>query len=170
MPATNVPFEGQALVLLSPCGRSLPTPLAHSQMFANIHWFLRPAELAQTRPKREHLVEVWLLIPTFFYINEFTNHILHQNEIYLSIDATSVVDVSAIAMLHPTQQSAKNLPLRDTNPTSPPWQIISSVSMQQILDVGCIMNLTGKPTGSGLSNVPRGWYAIGFRCSMGGRG
>jgi origin recognition complex subunit 1 len=35
------------------------------------------------------------LIPTF-YIDEFTNHILHQNEIYLSLDATSVVDMSAI--------------------------------------------------------------------------
>ncbi len=52
---TNVLFEGQALVLLSPCRRSLPIPVAHSQMFANIHWFLRPAELAQTRTKREHL-------------------------------------------------------------------------------------------------------------------
>ena len=29
--------------------------VAHSQMFANIHWFLRPAELARTRTKREHL-------------------------------------------------------------------------------------------------------------------
>ena len=38
-------------------------PLAHSQMFANIHWFLRPAELAQTRTKREHL-EVRLFIPS----------------------------------------------------------------------------------------------------------
>ena len=52
---TNILFEGQALVLLSLCGRSLPIPVAHSQMFANIHWFLHPAELAQTRTKREHL-------------------------------------------------------------------------------------------------------------------
>jgi hypothetical protein len=37
-----------------------------SQAFANIHWFLRPTELARSRTKREHL-EVWLLIP-FFYI------------------------------------------------------------------------------------------------------
>ena len=29
--------------------------VAHSQMFANIHCFLRPAELARTRTKREHL-------------------------------------------------------------------------------------------------------------------
>ena len=28
--------------------------VVHSQMFANIHWFLRPAELARTRTKREH--------------------------------------------------------------------------------------------------------------------
>ena len=70
------------------------TPVARSQMFANMHWLLRPAELAQTRTKREHL-EVWLLIPTF-YINGFTNHIPHQNEIYLSLDATSVVDMSSI--------------------------------------------------------------------------
>ncbi|KAI0276286.1 P-loop containing nucleoside triphosphate hydrolase protein [Russula aff. rugulosa BPL654] len=48
--------------------------VAHSQMFANIHWFLRPAELARTRTKREHL----------------------ENEIYLSLDATSIVDISAI--------------------------------------------------------------------------
>jgi len=45
--------------------------VAHSQMFANIHWFLRPAELARTRTKREHL-EVRLFIPTS-YIREFTN-------------------------------------------------------------------------------------------------
>jgi origin recognition complex subunit 1 len=50
-------------------------PVAHSHMFANIHWFLRPAELAQTRTKREHL-EVRLFIPTF-YIREFTNGNLH---------------------------------------------------------------------------------------------
>ena len=68
--------------------------VAHSQMFANIHWFLRPAELARTRTKREHL-EVGLFIPTF-YICECTNDNLHQNEIYLSLDATSVVDISAI--------------------------------------------------------------------------
>ena len=49
--------------------------VAHSQMFANIHWFLRPAELARTRTKREHL-EVQLFIPTF-YICEFTNDNLH---------------------------------------------------------------------------------------------
>ena len=44
--------------------------VAHSQMFANIHWFLRPAELARTRTKREHL-EVRLLIPAS-YVREFT--------------------------------------------------------------------------------------------------
>ena len=69
-------------------------PVTDSQMFANIHWFLRPAELARTRTKREHL-EVRLLIPTFF-ICEFTNDIFHQNEIYLSLDAASIVDMSAI--------------------------------------------------------------------------
>lgn len=29
--------------------------VAYSQMFANIHWFLRPVGLAQTRTKRKHL-------------------------------------------------------------------------------------------------------------------
>src|SRR5258708_23674977 len=72
-----------------------------------------------------------------------------------------------IAMLHPTRQSAKTLPLRDINPTSPPWQIVSSVSMQSILDVGCIMNLTGTPTGSGLSNVPRGMMCNGVQVLRG---
>ena len=66
-------------------------PVAHSQMFANIHWFLRPSELARSRTQREYL-EVRLNIPSF-YICEFT---LHQNEVYLSLDATSVVDTSAI--------------------------------------------------------------------------
>jgi origin recognition complex subunit 1 len=42
--------------------------VAHSQMFANIHWFLRPAELARTRTKREHL-EVQLFTASF-YIRE----------------------------------------------------------------------------------------------------
>ena len=37
-------------------------PLEHSEMFANIHWFLRPTELARSRTKREHL-EVRLLYP-----------------------------------------------------------------------------------------------------------
>ncbi|KAH9988053.1 P-loop containing nucleoside triphosphate hydrolase protein [Russula vinacea] len=49
-------------------------PVAHSQMFANIHWFLRPSELARSRTQREYL----------------------ENEVYLSLDATSVVDTSAI--------------------------------------------------------------------------
>jgi origin recognition complex subunit 1 len=69
-------------------------PVAHSQMFANIHWFLRPAELARSRTQREYL-EVRLHIPSF-YIYEFTDDILHQNEVYLSLDATSVIDTSAI--------------------------------------------------------------------------
>jgi hypothetical protein len=42
-------------------------PVTDSQMFANIHWFLRPAELARTRTKREH-IEVPLFIPTFLYL------------------------------------------------------------------------------------------------------
>ena len=66
-------------------------PVENSQMFANIHWFLRPTELARSRTKREHL-EVWLFA-TYFYIYGFT---LYQNEIYLSLDATSVVDTSVI--------------------------------------------------------------------------
>jgi origin recognition complex subunit 1 len=70
-------------------------PVTDSHLFANIHWFLRPAELARTRTKREHL-EVRLFIPTSLSIREFTNDNLHQNEIYLSLDATSIVDISAI--------------------------------------------------------------------------
>ena len=50
-------------------------PVADSQMFANIHWFLRPAELAQTRTKREHL-EVRLFIPSSC-IREISNDNLH---------------------------------------------------------------------------------------------
>jgi origin recognition complex subunit 1 len=69
-------------------------PLAHSEMFANIHWFLRPTELARSRTKREHL-EVRLLVPSF-YIRGFISDILYQNEVYLSLDATSVVDTSVI--------------------------------------------------------------------------
>ena len=65
-----------------------------SQMFANIHWFLRPTELARSRTKREH-IEVWLSVPSF-YICGFTDCILYQNEVFLSLDATSVVDTSAI--------------------------------------------------------------------------
>ena len=63
--ATNVqrPSIGVIIALWEVC-----RPVAHSQMFANIHWFLRPAELARTRTKREHL-EVRLIIPTF-YIRE----------------------------------------------------------------------------------------------------
>src|SRR5258708_19081785 len=30
-------------------------PVAHSQMSANIHWFLRPADLAETHTHRAHL-------------------------------------------------------------------------------------------------------------------
>ena len=45
-------------------------PVENSQMFANIHWFLRPTELARSRTKREHL-EVWLFA-TYFYIYGFT--------------------------------------------------------------------------------------------------
>jgi origin recognition complex subunit 1 len=40
-------------------------PLTDDQMFAKVHWFLRPAELAQSRKQREHL-EVCLLIPFHF--------------------------------------------------------------------------------------------------------
>jgi len=50
-------------------------PVTDSHLFANIHRFLRPAELARTRTKREHL-EVRLFIPTS-YIREFTNDNLH---------------------------------------------------------------------------------------------
>jgi origin recognition complex subunit 1 len=50
--------------------------VAHSQMFANIHWFLRPAELARTRTKREHL-EVRLFIPTLYILREFINDNLY---------------------------------------------------------------------------------------------
>ncbi|KAI9454389.1 hypothetical protein BJY52DRAFT_1225114 [Lactarius psammicola] len=49
-------------------------PVTDSQMLAKVHWFLRPTELAQLRAKRGHL----------------------PNEIYLSLDATSVVNTSAI--------------------------------------------------------------------------
>jgi origin recognition complex subunit 1 len=49
-------------------------PVAHSQMFVNIHWFLRPTELARSRTRREHL-EVRPLIHSF-YICEFTDDIL----------------------------------------------------------------------------------------------
>jgi len=38
-------------------------PLSDAQMFAKVHWFLRPTELAQSRMKREHR-EVHLLIPS----------------------------------------------------------------------------------------------------------
>jgi len=38
-------------------------PVSDAQMFAKVHWFLRPTELAQSRMKREHL-EVRLLIPS----------------------------------------------------------------------------------------------------------
>jgi origin recognition complex subunit 1 len=59
--ATNVqrPSIGVIIALWE-----ISRPVAHSHMFANIHWFLRPAELARTRTKREHL-EVRLFIPTF---------------------------------------------------------------------------------------------------------
>ncbi|KAF8263656.1 P-loop containing nucleoside triphosphate hydrolase protein [Lactarius quietus] len=49
-------------------------PVTDSQILAKVHWFLRPTELAQLRAKRGHL----------------------PNEIYLSLDATSVVNTSAI--------------------------------------------------------------------------
>ncbi|KAH9029301.1 P-loop containing nucleoside triphosphate hydrolase protein [Lactarius deliciosus] len=49
-------------------------PVTDSQMLAKVHWFLRPTELAQLRAKRGHL----------------------PNEIYLSLDATSVVHTSSI--------------------------------------------------------------------------
>ncbi|KAI0260462.1 P-loop containing nucleoside triphosphate hydrolase protein [Gloeopeniophorella convolvens] len=49
-------------------------PVTDSQMLAKVHWFLRPSELAQLRAKRKHL----------------------ENEIYLSLDATSVIKLSAI--------------------------------------------------------------------------
>jgi hypothetical protein len=41
-------------------------PLTDAQMFAKVHWFLRPTELARSRKKREHL-EVCLLIPFLSY-------------------------------------------------------------------------------------------------------
>lgn len=62
---------------------------------------------------------------------------------------------SPIVTLRPPQEKVKSPPLRDINPTSQPWQTVSSASMQLILDVGCTMNLTGMPIGSALSNVPR---------------
>ena len=70
--ATNVqrPSIGVIIALWE-----ISRPVAHSHMFANIHWFLRPVELARTRTKREHL-EVRLLISTF-HICEFTNGDLH---------------------------------------------------------------------------------------------
>jgi origin recognition complex subunit 1 len=49
--------------------------VANSHMFANIHWFLRPGELARTRTKREHL-DVRLFISTFYFC-EFTSGNLH---------------------------------------------------------------------------------------------
>ncbi|KAI9511943.1 P-loop containing nucleoside triphosphate hydrolase protein [Russula earlei] len=49
-------------------------PPTNSQMFSKIHWFLRPTELARSRVKRDHV----------------------ENEIYFSLDATSVINTSAI--------------------------------------------------------------------------
>ena len=42
-------------------------PVTDTQMFAKVHWFLRPTELARSRMKREHL-DVRLLIPSFPYL------------------------------------------------------------------------------------------------------
>lgn len=68
-------------------------PLTDAQMFAKVHWFLRPTELARSRKKREHL-KVCPLIPFLFIpVNQLR---IHQNEIYFSLDSTSVVDTSAI--------------------------------------------------------------------------
>ncbi len=49
--ATNVRRSSIAVIVAL---WEVSTPVAHSQIFANIHWFLCPAELAQTRTKREH--------------------------------------------------------------------------------------------------------------------
>ena len=59
--ATNVrrPSVGVIIALWE-----VSRPVTDAQMFAKIHWFLRPSELARSRMKREHL-EVRLLIPSF---------------------------------------------------------------------------------------------------------
>ena len=66
-------------------------PVTDSQMLARVHWFLRPTELAQLRAKRGHL-PVRHVLPS---CRPHTQNLL-QNEIYLSLDATSVVNTSAI--------------------------------------------------------------------------
>ncbi|KAH8991280.1 P-loop containing nucleoside triphosphate hydrolase protein [Lactarius akahatsu] len=69
--ATNVnrPSVGIVIALWE-----VSRPVTDSQMLAKVHWFLRPTELAQLRAKRGHL----------------------PNEVYLSLDATSVVHTSSI--------------------------------------------------------------------------
>jgi len=62
--ATNVrrPSVGVIIALWE-----VSRPVTDTQMFAKIHWFLRPTELARSRVKREHL-EVRLLIVPFPYL------------------------------------------------------------------------------------------------------
>ncbi|KAI0298057.1 P-loop containing nucleoside triphosphate hydrolase protein [Multifurca ochricompacta] len=67
-------------------------PVTDSQMLAKVHWFLRPTELAQLRAKRSHL----------------------ENEIYLSLDATSVVRLSAIL----SHCIVSSIPTETLKPTS----------------------------------------------------
>ncbi|KAI0245980.1 P-loop containing nucleoside triphosphate hydrolase protein [Lactifluus subvellereus] len=72
------------------------------QMLAKVHWFLRPTELAQLRARREHL----------------------ENEIYLSLDANSVVDTSAI-LAHCIVSSTQ---MRTHKPTSSRYKAPTSTT------------------------------------------
>jgi hypothetical protein len=104
--------------------------VAHSQMFVNIHWFLRPAELARTRTKREHLE---VRIPTSsMSVNLQMIFRTRMRSIYplMQLRSSTFLPYSPIVTLRPPQEKVKSPPLRDINPMSQPWQIVSSASMQ----------------------------------------
>ena len=101
------------------------------------------------RTKREHLV-IRSFIPTSISVNLQMITWTRMRSIYSLIQppSSTCLPSSPIVTLCPTQEKVKCLPLHDKSPTPQAWQIVSSATMQWILDASCTINLTGMPTGS----------------------
>ena len=67
---------------------------------------------------------------------------------FIQPPSSTCLPSSPIVTLCPTQEKVKHLPLHDKSPTPQAWQIVSSATMQWILDASCTINLTSMPTGS----------------------
>ena len=121
--------------------------------------------------KREHLV-IRSFIPTSISVNLQIITWTRMRSIYPLIQPLSLTCLpsSPIVTLCPTQEKVKCLPLHDKSPTPQAWQIVSSATMQWILDASCTKTWLACPLEVILSNTPRRVVCMGFWYSMGSPG